>query len=156
MTVITPDYCAPRSKASTGAILDALDVTGKLEWMPGFGGVGYTHCNQATKAACDALGVPLPAMLANDLADWLATLGKAAGWAGCDASHAGRNAEAGLPVLASLLEPGRHGHLCVVRGFDADGGLVVWSAGQYNFNAAPIRQVFTIEQLTRTRYFSHG
>ena len=59
------------------ADLDSLDVENRPEWQPGYGGAPGsklpTHCNQAAKAGCDKIGVPLPGnMLANDLQLWLA------------------------------------------------------------------------------------
>lgn len=153
MSPIIPPYCSPRSRDATGAILDGLDVEHRPEWLPAG---GLTHCNQAAKAACDALDVPLPVMLANDLFYWLGTdEGRAHGWQECSLSGAANDADCGHPVLALLQEP-KHGHVAVVRGIDTDGSLLVWQAGVSNHNCARIRVCFTAEQLTRTRYFSHA
>lgn len=135
------------------ATLDALDVEHRPEWQPLN---GVTHCNQAAKAACDALGVPLPAMLANDLQVWLdSATGRQAGWVECSAQRAGEQAEAGVPTLSTLHETG-HGHVCVVVPALDSPGLHIWQAGARNFTNAPIRAAFTVEQLARARFFTFG
>lgn len=153
MTTIVPPVF---SRGWLLATLDSLGVQTKPEWQPGFGGIGFTHCNQAVKAGCDACGVPLPAKLANDLQVWLDSAdGRQAGWVECSAQRAGEQAEKGIPTLSTLHEPG-HGHITfVVPALDSP-GLHIWQAGQRNFSNAPIRAAYTVEQLAQVRYFTRA
>ncbi len=152
--VIIPDppACFPPSKERNNAILDALDVEHK--WLPTPD--GKTRCNIATKAACTALSVHLPdGLLANAYQTWLASdAGRRAGWMECNSGLARLRSEHGLTTLPTLHEE-PHGHICVARGINEAGELMVWSAGRHNFNCVHLRSVFTAEQVPHLRYFTH-
>lgn len=149
---MTP-VCLPRSRTNLHAVLDGLDVEHRPEWQPRN---GLTHCNQAAETALEALGTPVPWLLANDEQAWF--LGQEAaqlGWMQCAADVAGKQAEAGCPAVVTLHEPG-HGHIAIVRGFDEHGNILCWQAGRTNHNSATLRQCFTAEQLTHVKFFTHS
>lgn len=150
------DSCQPRSRGQLLATLDALDVEHRPEWQPGFGGVGWTHCNQAVEAACEALEAHLSkGLLANQQQAWLDSAdGRRAGWTEVSAQRAGERAELGGPTLATYFEE-PHGHILMVAPAIDGTGLHAWQAGRTNFTNRPIRFAFTEKQLATVRYFTH-
>ncbi len=144
--------CLPRSRANLHAILDGFDVEHCAAWLPRD---NKTFCNIAAETALEALGTPVPWLLANDEQTWF--LGQEAaqlGWTECLLAAAVEHSDAGCPAVVTLHEPG-HGHICLLRGRDEHGNTVAWQAGRQNFNSATLRQCFTAEQLTRIRCFIH-
>lgn len=111
-------------------------------------GAGLTHCNQADRAILKALGLEIPPLLANDLADWFAgPEGIAAGWMPAEVSDAHWAAEKGNPVVGVYKNPNGHGHIVIgspspdtMSG--ASAGFHCCQAGLRNFECEPISHAF--------------
>lgn len=149
--------CRPRSRGQLLADLDSLDVEHRPEWQPGFGGVGFTHCNQAVEEACRKLDVTFPkALKANQQQAWLdSSVGRMAGWQQCSAQRAAERAEGGFPTLGTYFEE-PHGHIVVIAPAIDGSGMHCWQAGRTNFSNRPIRSAFTEAQLKTVEYYTHA
>ncbi len=149
-----PNACMPRSAEAYAMALDSLDVEHALHYQPGWGGVGYTHCNAVTADACVALGVRLPLLKANLNGD----AGKTQGWVKLVSRHAAVAAAGlGQPTVLSWKNPkcmhchklesehddqahafeAGHGHIAMLR---PNGNIC--QAGAHNFNDAPVEKGF--------------
>lgn len=128
----------------------AVDPAGSFCLQPAN---GVTHCNEAARFMCAALGVPLVNDLANKQRDWLAASTE---WMPVDAETARGRAESGFPTLAVWKNPtGGHGHiaLLVPAPLTNPGHIYVAAAGASNTNSAPIERQFGLS-LT-PEFFTH-
>lgn len=150
--------CLPRTRLNLRNQLEELHVETRPEWQRGFGGTGWTHCNQAVEAACEKLEVPLPkGLLANEQADYLASE-KAAqdGWIPVKPELVTSFVNQGFPVIGALKAEG-HGH--VVMGIPAedpsDERIHTWQAGRTNHENRPVGYSWTAADVARVRWFCH-
>jgi hypothetical protein len=114
-----------------------------------------TLCNCYLTVCTAALGCPVPPMLANKQAAWLASNeGKLAGWMGCDAVTAHAKANLGYPVVAVAVSPTGHGHVALVVPSDPSDAehLYVSAAGARNFVRTRIERSFGD---LRPSFFTH-
>lgn len=151
--------CLPRSGSNTLAELAELQVETRPEWQRGFGGEGWTHCNQAVEASLERQGVPIPkGLLANEQADYFVSeKGRLAGWMEMtDHATVERLARDGFIVVGFLKAAG-HGHVVrVVPSADGSPGLYTWQAGRTNHKNKPISHSWTAQDLQRVRYVVHA
>ncbi len=149
--ILQPLACFPPSKKHNNAILDALDVENRPEWLPG----KVTWCNVAAETAIRALGAHIPlGLLANTQQEWLNSIdGAAQGWECVSASDAIANSEGGLVTVATLHEL-PHGHIALLRGRDAQGRLSIWQAGRVCYREAPIAMGFGYQKLPEVKFFT--
>lgn len=144
------DACLPRNPENLLAAVAAEDVTRAPDLQPGFGGVGFTHCNAFAERVCQRLGAPLlHGLLANQQERWLDSAGgRASGWAECTGGEALDFVAAGQVVLATWFNPQPpphdHGHIAVVVPSlgGPDDGVHVAAAGSTNYENTPIRHSF--------------
>ena len=119
------------------------DVTGD--------GKPETFCNIYLRALLAALGLDIPAVLANELAVWFeGPEARDRGWLECTLDFAKRAAGRGEIAVGALVEPG-HGHVLML--VDGDGNAT--QAGGRNYVRAPLTVCFTPEQLKRVHWFHH-
>ncbi len=124
-----------RSPSLLLAAVAAVDVEHEPDLQPGFGGVGWTHCNLAAQRILGLLDAPLPpGLLANQQALWLdSAAARGTGWYECSEKKAIERAAVGYPVVAAWLNPDGHGHIGV--GVPGPGGATeihVAAAGSSN------------------------
>lgn len=132
-------------------LISGLDVVNSFAFLPhvrlidGKPTPMLTLCNAYTNVVTSALGCPIPALLANKQAAWLAgPLGVAAGWRSIDKAQALERANDGFPVVAVAFNDTGHGHIApVVPSPPEDkAALYVSSAGATNFVRARIGRSF--------------
>lgn len=116
---------------------------------------GLTHCNEAARFMCAALGVPLVNDLANAQRDWLAASTE---WKVVDVETARQRAESGFPTLAvwkNPTGPGAHGHIAVVvpAPLSDPGGMYVAAAGLRNTNCGTLTSQFGLS--IYPEFFTH-
>jgi hypothetical protein len=136
-----------RSPDAVLALISGLDVVNNFAFAPHrraeANGLGtwdatpiVTLCNCYVTCCTAALGCAIAPMLANRQHDWLLSPeGQLAGWMHVDSETARQRAQSGYPTVASLANPGGHGHIALVVPADPVGppGLYVSSAGGQNY-----------------------
>jgi hypothetical protein len=140
-----------RSPGLTNAITSQFAVETNPRYTPGKS--GYTYCNIYVLDVMNAMGTPLPHLLAAQLDTWLGSAeGLAAGWHETDAQTAQMYANAGRPAMTTF---GDKGHVQVIvpergaTGFDASRGVAISQAGAQN-------HAYTHQtDLDYIRYFVH-
>jgi len=143
---VTP-ACLPRSPDTLRAVVGALDVERNEKYrkrdVTG-DGKPETWCNLFVADASAALGVPVPALLANDMVAWLdGTPGAEAGWGRVTAHEAEVLAGQGHPVVVGWANPRGHGHVAIaVPTPEGASGLHVAQAGAINFSCRPVARGF--------------
>jgi hypothetical protein len=146
--------CFPRSAEYLQGVILSLAV----ETNPAFEkrtitingkSVVVTWCNTFLRAVLTALGLPMPAVLANAIVDWLnSNEGKKAGWRVVDVFKAEELANEGKPVVVGVKLPG-HGHVAIgVPSPDGTHGLHIAQAGRSNFSCKPVAAGFGKHQFT--------
>lgn len=123
------------------------DVTGD--------GIPETFCNVLARDFCDGVQAYIPAMLANDLFDWLkrdsASEHRDGRWSEETPEEAMAAANLGRPVLAIAKIPG-HGHVAIVVPKPGASTPHIAQAGATNFIDKPVVWGFGY---LRPSYFVH-
>lgn len=110
-------------------------------------------CNVFAQDVAEAMGVPLPRNTrANELAQWLATLGSQSGWVKVSERVAQIAADTGALALASTVNPSGPGHLAVLVPSLGEPGIWVAQAGRINFTRRSVKAGFGELEPT---YFAH-
>ncbi len=109
------DVCLPRSRANLLAAVAEEHVETTPDLQPGYGGVGWTHCNLFVERVLKRLGVPFPpGLLANQQFTWLNSYAsRLEGWWECSEQRAAERTVLGLPTVPAWFNPGGHGHIAI-------------------------------------------
>lgn len=146
MSTLIPD--PPRTRANLLAAVASVDVVHAPDLQPGYWPeppghmAGVTWCNKAARRILAQLGLDIPAVFANDLADWFPAAGAEAGWVPADVVEAQFCAEKGCPVVAVYKNPHGHGHIAIGVPSTSTPGFHIAQAGQRNFANEPIEHGF--------------
>jgi len=104
--------------------------------QPGYYGVGTTACNFFIAMVTKELGCPIPQLLANDQADWVAAGND--GWYPTTKAGAQSAALMGQVAVAMWHNLGGHGHASLVLPYP--GAMMIAQAGRTNFNLGTLAQ----------------
>lgn len=139
----------PRTRANLLAAVAAVDLLHTRDIQPGYWPEppytrsGTTWCNVAARRMLEQLGLIIPPVIANELADWFPSdAGKAAGWVSADLVEAQFCAEKGCPVVAVYKNPTGHGHIAIGVPSSGTPGFHIAQAGSRNFTNEPIEHGF--------------
>ena len=150
--------CLSRTRLNLRQKLAELKVETRPEWQRGFGGDGWTHCNQAFEAACEAMEVPCPkGLLANEQADYLASeKGAKDGWIPITALQVTSFANLGFPV-AGVLKAAGHGHIVMANAADDPGDerIHTWQAGRTHHENRPVTYSWIPADVARVLWYVH-
>lgn len=141
-----------RSAQALVVAVAAVDPAGSYCLLPRD---GVTHCNEAARFLCAALGVPLLNGLANQQRDWLAASTE---WQTVDRETARQRINSGFPTLIVYKNPSpnpdAHGHIAlgVPPPLTDPAGLYCAAAGLRNTNSAPVSSQFGSLPV---EYFTH-
>lgn len=111
----------------------------------------YTYCNQFAEAVLEKLDVPRPpkGLLANEQGAWFiaqseaAKRGEPSNWIELDGEKwATEWLAAGLPVVASYVSEGPHGHIAIGRLTPDEAQFAIAQAGKENFICGFLRRGF--------------
>jgi hypothetical protein len=123
-------------------VIAQFPVTTSARYLPAN---GVTWCNIYAWDVSRALGCEIPhwwqgrEQTANNLVDWLSSVGPDYGWAECNEDQALDNANNGLPTFVTYKNQGGHGHIAVVL---PGGSLTIAQAGLSNFVGKPLTSGF--------------
>jgi hypothetical protein len=143
---MTTLICAPRARQRI------LDVVAELapETNPRYvrrdvtgDGIPETWCNLFVREFLALLEVVTPALLANDLFEWLgAPAGKIAGWVKVDGAEAQKRADLGFPTIGVWSNTTGHGHVVAIVPAvpPTTPGIFSAQAGFKNWSHAPIER----------------
>ena len=166
-----------RSAENLRAIIDQFDVENSGRYKPRD---GYTYCNIFLWDVTSALGCEIPHYVnadtgepmtypdvtgsmelnSNRTLDWLVTKGVEYGWREVTPEEAQNAANQGLPAVTVWKNPGDVGHVQVVCPsedglYDAERGPTIAQAGRKTLNYAYSRSVYSVNGLSKVRYFAH-
>lgn len=112
-----------------------------------------TWCNLFAQDVAEAMGVTLPRNTrANDLADWLSSIGRSSGWVEVSETVAQISADRGELAVASTVNPNGPGHIAVLEPSLGEAGTWIAQAGATNFTRGSLRAGFGNLQ---PRFFAH-
>ncbi|MDP2271245.1 MAG: hypothetical protein Q8K32_10975 [Archangium sp.] len=122
------------------------DVTGD--------GIPETFCNVFARDCCRALGVPLPeGMTANQLVNWLSTVGRSRGWEQVELHVARAMVDEGQVVVPGWFNRnGGSGHIAIGKPTHGEAGFHIAQAGRTNFARGLLARGFGDLQPT---FFAH-
>ena len=168
---------ADRSAENLRAIIDQFNVETAGRYAPRD---GYTYCNIFLWDVTSALGCEIPHYVnpdtgepmtypdvsgsmelnSNRTLDWLISKGGEYGWREVTAEEAQNAANQGLPAVTIWKNPGSVGHVQVVCPsedglYNAEKGPTISQAGRKTLNYAYARSVYSVNGMSKLRYFVH-
>ena len=167
-----------RSAENLRAIIDQFNVEIAGRYVPRD---GYTYCNIFLWDVTSALGCEIPHYVnpdtgepmtypnvtgsmelnSNRTLDWLLSKGSEFGWREVSAEEAQNAANQGLPAVSIWKNPGDVGHVQVVCPsedglYNEEMGPTIAQAGRKTLNYAYARNVYSVNGMSKLRYFVHN
>lgn len=168
-----------RSAALYTAVIRQFNVTKNPRYAVNKNGNNDTYCNIFLWDVTRAMGAEIPhyvdpvtkapraypdvkgakEMTANDIYDWLHSVGEQYGWYKVTAEQAQALANQGKPVVTAMKNDSGHGHVQVVcpskdGGYNTEKGVTIAQAGRNLYDYAYVTQVYNAS-LSKLTYFAH-
>lgn len=172
-------HVGERSADAYRAVISQFNVESSERYRVNKMGINDTYCNIFAWDVTRAMGAEIPHYInpatgepvqagaanakelnANDMNNWLNTIGKAYGWVKVSAEEAQYYANQGMPAVTSWKNPNGHGHMQVVSPsadgrYDPSRGVAIAQAGRHLYNYNYITAVYGSRTLPNVEYFVH-